>query len=48
MNGREKLPKWERLWSNFLQEEFRRNNRDGTSSKAKDEENFTLVGEGKK
>jgi len=36
------------LWSNLVQEEFRRNNRDGTSSKSEDEENFSLVGKGKK
>eukprot|EP00253_Pinus_taeda_P025710 PITA_25710 len=44
----ENLPKWERLWPNLVQEEFRRNNRDGTSSKVKDEENFALVGKRKK
>ena len=48
MNGREKLPSWERLWSDLVQEEMRRNTRDGTSSKGKDEENFALVGKGKK
>lgn len=48
LNGREKLPNWERLWSNLVQEEFKRNNRDETSSKAEDEDNFALVGKGKK
>jgi len=33
INGREKLPKWERLWSDLVKEEIRRNARDGTSSK---------------
>ena len=31
VNGREKLPGWERLWSNLVQEEIRRNTRDGSS-----------------
>jgi len=48
VNGREKLPNWERLWSDLVQEEFKGNNKDGTSSKAEDEENFSLVGKGKK
>eukprot|EP00253_Pinus_taeda_P032460 PITA_32460 len=48
MNGRERLLNWERLWSDLVQKEFRRNNHDGTSSKAEDEENFALVGKGKK
>ena len=37
-NGREKLPGWERLWSDLVQEEIRRNTRDGSSSKESDEE----------
>jgi len=48
VNERESLPKWERLWSNLVQEELRRNNQDGISSKEEDEENFALVGKGKK
>jgi hypothetical protein len=31
INGREKLPYWERLWSDLVQEEFRRNTRDSSS-----------------
>jgi hypothetical protein len=53
VNGREKLPDWERLWSDLVQEEFRRNTRYGSSSKHDDEEDFTLddkarKGKGKK
>ena len=48
MNGRDKLPNWEHLWSDLVQEEIRWNTRDETSSKGEDEENFALVGEGKK
>lgn len=48
VNGREKLLNWERLWSDLVQEEFMRNNQDGTSSKAKDEEIFSLVRKEKK
>jgi hypothetical protein len=52
-NGREKLPDWERLWSNLVQEEFKRNTKDGSSSKHDDEEDFALdakerKGKGKK
>ena len=36
-NGREKMSNWERLWSYLVQEEFRRNTRDGSSSKNEDE-----------
>ena len=48
MNGREKLPDWERLWSDLVQEEFWRNTRDGSSSKTDDEENCALAGKAKK
>jgi len=48
VKGREKLPNWEHLWYDFLQEERRKNTIYGTSSKGKDEENFALVGKGKK
>jgi len=30
VNVREKLPGWERLWSDLVQEEIRRNTRDGS------------------
>ena len=43
MNGREKLPEWERLWSDLMQEEIRRSIRDGSSSKDDDEENLALA-----
>jgi hypothetical protein len=42
VNGREKLPNWERLWSDLVQEEFRWNTRDGSSSKHDDEEDCAL------
>eukprot|EP00253_Pinus_taeda_P025360 PITA_25360 len=32
-NGREKLPDWEQLWTDLMQEEIRRSTRDGSSSK---------------
>jgi hypothetical protein len=37
VNGREKLPYWERLWLDLVQEAFRKNTRDGSSSKHDDE-----------
>ena len=37
VNGWEKLPGWERLWSDLVQEEIRRGTRDGSSSKNEDE-----------
>ena len=37
VNGQEKFPGWERLWSNLMQEEIRRTTRDGSSSKVTDE-----------
>ena len=43
VNGREKFPGWERIWSDLVQEEIRRNTRDGSSSKASDEENCALL-----
>jgi hypothetical protein len=43
VNGREKLPDWERLWSDLMQDEIRRNTRDGSSSKTDDEENCALA-----
>ena len=42
VNGREKLPNWEQLWSDLGQEEILQNTRDGTSSKEV-EEDFALV-----
>ena len=48
MNGRDKLPSWERLWSDLVQEEIRWNTRDGTSSKGEDEENCALDRKAKK
>jgi hypothetical protein len=53
VNGREKLSDWERLWSDLVQEEFRWNTRDGSSSKRDDEEDCALTakerkGKGKK
>ena len=36
VNGREKLPGWERLWSDLVQEEIMRSTRDGSSSKNDD------------
>ena len=47
MNGREKLPDWERMWSDLMQEEIRRSTRDGSSSKEY-EENFTLASKARK
>ena len=44
MNGREKLPDWERLWSDLVQEDFRQNTKDGFSSKIDDEEHCALFG----
>ena len=38
INGWEKFPGWERLWSDLVQEEIRRSTRDGSSSKKSDEE----------
>jgi hypothetical protein len=53
VNGREKLLVWERIWSDLVQEEFRRNTRDGSLSKNDDEEDCALAakarrGKGKK
>jgi hypothetical protein len=53
INGREKFLDWERLWSDLVQEEFRRNTRDGSSSKRDNEEDCALTakareGKGKK
>jgi hypothetical protein len=53
VNVREKFSDWERLWSDLVQEDFRRNTRDGSSSKHDDEEDCALTakawkGKGKK
>ena len=48
MNGREKLPNWERLCSDLVQEEIRQNTRYGTSSKGEDEEKYVLARNEKK
>ena len=48
VNGREKLPGWERLWLDFVQEEIRRGTRDGSSSKNEDEENCALATKARK
>ena len=37
VNGWEKLPRWEQLWSDLVQEEIRRGTRDGSSLKNEDE-----------
>ena len=48
VNGREKLPDWERIWSDLMQDEIRRNTRDGSSSKQDDEENIALASKARK
>lgn len=48
VNGREKLPDWERLWSDLVQEEFRWNTRDGSSSKHDDEGHCALASKSRK
>ena len=48
VNGREKLPDWERLWSDLVQEEIRRSTRDGYSLKNEDEENCDLASKARK
>jgi hypothetical protein len=42
VNGREKWIDWERLWSDLVQEEFRQNTRDSSSSKHDDEDDCSL------
>ena len=48
VNGREKLPRWERVWSDLVQEEIRRSTKDVSSSKNDDEENCALAAKAKK
>ena len=42
------MPDLERLWSDLVQEEFRRNTRDGSSSKHDDEEDYGLAAKSRK
>jgi hypothetical protein len=39
---------WEQLWSDLVQEEFRQNTRDGSSSKCDDEEDCALTAKARK
>ena len=48
VNGQEKFPGWERLWSDLVKEEIRRSTRDGSSLKNSEEENFALDAKEKK
>ena len=48
VNGWEKLPRWERLWLDLVQEEIRRGTKDGSSSKNEDEENCALAAKARK
>ena len=48
VNGWEKLSDWEALWSDLVQEEFRQNTRDGSSSKHDDEEDCALASKARK
>ena len=48
VNGRDKLPDWEQLWLNLMQEEIRWSTRDGSSSKDDDEENMALASKARK
>ena len=43
VSGLEKLPGWERLWSDLMQEEIRWSTRDGSLSNNDDEEDCTLA-----
>jgi hypothetical protein len=46
--AREKLPNWERLWDDFVQEETRRGYVHGSSSTCHDEENVAIAANSKK
>jgi hypothetical protein len=46
--ARENLPKWDRLWDDFIQEETRRGYVQGSSSNGNDEENVALATKSKK
>jgi len=48
VNGQDKLPGWERLWSDLVQEEIKQSTRDKSSSKVSDGENFALAAKAKK
>eukprot|EP00253_Pinus_taeda_P005675 PITA_05675 len=48
VNRREKLPEWDQLWFDLVQEEIQQNTRDGSPSKNDDEENCALAGKAKK
>ena len=48
VKGREKLPDWERLWSDLVHEEFRWNTINGSSSKNEDEEDCALAAKARK
>ena len=48
VNGRDNYPNWERLWSDLVQEKFRRNTSDGSSYRTDDEENCAFAGKAKK
>ena len=48
VNGWENLSDWERLLLDLVQEEFRQNTRDGSSSKHDDEEDCALATKAKK
>ena len=48
VNGWEKFPGWERLWSDLVQEEIRQSTRDRCSSKHSDEENYAFAAKAKK
>jgi len=48
VNGEEKLPDWQRLWLDLMQEDIRMNTRDVSSSKIYYEENYALAIKAKK
>ena len=48
INGWEKLPGWERLWSDLVPEDIRRGTKDGSSLKNEDEENCALAAKARK
>lgn len=48
VNGRDKLPNWERLWFDLAKDEIKRNTRDGVTSIVVEEEDCALIGKGKK
>jgi hypothetical protein len=48
VNGRENFPDWEQLWSDLVQEEFRWNTKDVSSSKHDDEEDCALATKARK